>query len=237
MRTTKQQARHAGLLYFILGITAPIGLEFVPGKLLVAGDATATSAHLRTFELLWRIGLASELFHQIVVVYLVLALFRLFKPVNESLAWQVVIFGALVSVPIMFINVVNGLAALMLASPPPFLAVIEPRQLDALSYLFVRMHSLGIEVASIFWGIWLFPFGALVMRCGFMPRWLGWSMWVAGVAYLAAATAQILAPQIAHAVGQVAGILEFGELPIIFWLLIWGAREPTASAAPAQPSR
>ncbi len=72
------------------------------------------------------IGIASELFHQVVVVFLVLALYRLFKAVNETHARQVVILGALVSVPIMFLNVLNEIAALILVSGADFLSVFEP---------------------------------------------------------------------------------------------------------------
>jgi hypothetical protein len=53
--------------------------------------------------------------------------------------------------------------------------------LDALAYLFVRLHEHGIIVASIFWGLWLFPFGRLILRCGFIPRALGALLLVAGV--------------------------------------------------------
>ena len=91
MNSTKKQARIAGLLYFLVGITAPIGLEYVPRKLMVAGNATATADHVRALGSLLRIGIASELFHQAVAVFLVLALFRLFRDVNEPLARQMVI--------------------------------------------------------------------------------------------------------------------------------------------------
>jgi hypothetical protein len=205
----------------------------VPGKLFVSGNAVATADRIRANESLLRLGIASELFHQIVVIFLVLELYRLFKAVSENLVRQVVILGALVSVPIVFVNILNEIAALILVGRPEFLsAVFDPAQLDALAYLFIRLHGQGITVASIFWGLWLFPFGMLVIRCGFIPRFLGVAMMVAGVGYLASATASLLLPQYASAVGRVAMILEFGELPIMFWLLIWGARErPTPAPA------
>ena len=230
MTSIKKQARAAGRLYFLLAVSAPIGLMYVPGKLFVPGNATATADRLRASESLLRIGIASELFHQVVVIFLVLALYRLFKAVNESHARQMVILGALVSVPIMFLNVLNEIAALMLVSGADFLSVFEKGQLDALAFLFLRLHERGIEVAAIFWGLWLFPFGMLVIRSGFIPRFLGVLMMIAGVAYLAASFASLIVPHYAHAVGQVAGILELGEVPIIFWLLIWGARGPQSDA-------
>jgi hypothetical protein len=226
----KRQARRAGLLYFLIGVTAPISFLVVPSKLFVDGDATATADRIRASESLLRLGIGCELFHQVVVLFLVLALYRLFKPVNETHARQVVILGALVSVPIMFANVLNEIAALIFVGDPDFLNVFDKAQKDAFAYLFVRLHGHGITLASIFWGLWLFPFAMLVIRSGFIPRFLGVLMIIAGIGYLVSAFATLLVPAIAGPVGRVAMILEMGELPIMFWLLIWGAREQRAPA-------
>lgn len=224
MKTTQQQARYAGFLYLLLALSAPIGLMYVPGKLIVSGNATATADNIRASGWLLRIGIASELIHQVIVIFLVLALYRLFKAVNETQAKQVVILGALVSVPIMFVNVLNNIAALFLVSGSDVLSVFERPQLDALAYLFLHLHGKGITVASIFWGLWLFPFGMLVIRSGFIPRVFGFLMMIAGIAYLASSFATLVVPKLAPLVGQVALPLEVAEVPIIFWLLIWGAR-------------
>lgn len=232
MSSIKHQARVAGVLYFLVLLIAPIGLLYVPGELIVSGDATATADNLRSSEGLLRLGIASELIPQVLVIFLVLALYRLFQPVSEALARQVVILGALVSVPILFVNTLNHLAALTLVSGADFLSVLEQPQLDALAYLFLRLHGQGITVASIFWGLWLFPFGLLVIRSGFIPRVLGYLLLVAGVAYLASAFATLIVPRYAPLVGRIALPLEAAEVPIIFWLLIWGARaRPTDASA------
>ena len=230
MYSTKKQARVAGVLYLLIGITAPIGLEYVPNTLIAPGNATATADHIRASESLLRIGIASELFHQVIGVFLVLALYRLFKAVNEHHAALMVILGALVSFPIVFLNVLNEIAALVLISGAAFLSVFEKRQLDALAYLFVRLHSQGIMVVAIFWGLWLFPFGMLVIRSRFIPRVLGVLLMIAGVGYLVSSFTSLLLPRYAHLVGQFAMVLEFGELPIIFWLLIWGAKAQRSDA-------
>ena len=223
-KTIRQQARTAGLLYVVMALIAPIGLMYVPGKLIVSGNATATADNLRAFEGLLRLGIASELIHQAVAVFLVLALYRLFKPVDDMLAKQLLILGALVSVPIVFVNVVNDIAALLLVSGADFLSVFTKPELDALAYLFVRLHSHGITVASIFWGLWLFPFGMLVIRSRFIPPVLGYLLMIAGVGYLASAFTTLVLPQYAPLVNKLALALELGELPIIVWLAIWGAR-------------
>lgn len=233
MSSIKHQARVAGFLYLLLALIAPIGLLVVPGKLIVSGNATATADNLRASEWLLRVGIASELTHQVIGVFLVLALYRLFKAVDEALAKQVVILGALVSVPIMFVNVLNEIAALVLVSGADFLSVFEKPHLDALAYLFLRLHSQGITVASIFWGLWLFPFGMLVIRSGFIPRVFGFLLMIAGVAYLASAFATLVLPRFGPMVGQVALPLEVAELPIVFWLVIAGAKTRTTDALAA----
>lgn len=224
MNSTRQQARVAGFLYLLIVLSAPVGLLYVPGKLIVSGNSTATADNIRAAAWLLRLGIASELIHQIIGVFLVLALYRLFKAVNEARARQMVILGALVSVPIVFINVLNDIAALVLVSGANFLSVFEKPQLDALAYLFLRLHSQGITVASIFWGLWLFPFGMLVIHSGFIPRVFGVLLMIAGLAYLSSAFATLVIPRYEPLVSQVALPLEIGELPIVFWLLIWGAR-------------
>jgi hypothetical protein len=205
---------------------------YVPSKLIVSGNATATADNVRASEGLLRIGIASELIHQVIAIFLVLALYRLFKPVNETQAKQMVILGALVSVPIMFVNVLNDIAALILVSGADFLSVFEKPELDALAYLFLRLHGQGITVASIFWGLWLFPFGMLVIRSGFIPHVFGFLLMIAGVAYLASSFATLVLPRYAELVSQIAFPLEVAEIPIIFWLLIWGAK-PRPTDAPA----
>ena len=142
----------------------------------------------------------------------------------------------LISAPISFINVLNELAALDLAgggAVANFLSVIDPHQRDALAFLFLRLHDGGNMVAQIFWGLWLFPFGICVLRSGFIPRFLGVLLMFAGVGYVASSFGELVVPQYAQAIGQVTGILTLLELPIIFWLLIWGAKPQRAAASPA----
>lgn len=231
MNAIKKQARVAGLWYLVLAITAPIGLFYVPGQLIVPKDATATADHIRASGWLLRIGIGSELFHQVICVFLVLALYRLFESVSKTHARQLVILGALVSVPIVFLNVLNEIAALILVSGADYLSVFDKRQLDALVYLFLRLHSQGILIASIFWGLWLFPFGTLVVRSGFIPRLLGILLFLAGVGYLVVSFNALVLPQLPHIVRQIGEYLELGEAPIIFWLVIRGAKDQQARHA------
>jgi hypothetical protein len=106
-------------------------------------------------------------------------------------------------------------------------------QLDALAYLVLRLHSRGITLAAIFWGLCLLPFGLLVIRSGFIPRVLGILLLVASCAYVIDSATTLTLPPHAKVVGNVAGVLEIGEVPVILWLAIWGAkaRSPGQAAA------
>jgi len=224
MDSIKKTARLAGLLYILGGLPAPFGLLYVPGKLIVSGDATATADRIRASETLLRMGIAAELISAAVFIFVALVLYRLFKGVSEKHALAMLILYVL-SVPISFLNVLNDVAALNLAKGgASFLSVIDAAQRDSMAYLFLRLHGQGIFVAQIFWGLWLFPFGVLVIRSGFIPRVLGVLLMIAGTGYVASSFAELVLPQYAPAVSRITMILNFGELPIVLWLLIWGAR-------------
>ena len=61
MTTLSRNARIAGLLYLTL-LTAPLRLLYIPGKLFVAGNASATANNIAAHETLFRLGIVSDLF-------------------------------------------------------------------------------------------------------------------------------------------------------------------------------
>jgi len=230
MNSTKKAARFAGLLYLLMSIPAPLTLIYIPSTLIVSGDAAATAGNIRASESLFRLGIAGNLLGQTIFIFVGLALYELFKGVNRRLALVMLIL-VLVSVPIGFVNELNQIAALILLSGANFLSAFDPGQLNALLMLFLKLHGNGFLVVEVFWGLWLFPFGVLVYRSGFLPRILGVLLIPAGFAYLAVTTSHLLFPHYGDLVSRVATVLQMGELPIIFWLLIMGAKDQPLDAA------
>ena len=227
----RARARRAGLLYASGGVTAPFALLYVPGALLVSGDAAATAARIAASAGLVRTAIAGELLHCTLSVVAVLALYRLFREVSRPLATTMAALF-LVAVPIELAGVGNYAAALMLTSRASWLGAFTREQLDALTYMFFRLHASGLQVAQVFWGAWLFPYGLVAMRSGFIPRWVGAALLAAGVGCVAASATALFFPAYLAVVRPVAGLLMAGELPMIVWLIGWGAREPGAAAAP-----
>jgi uncharacterized protein DUF4386 len=197
----------------------------------VRGNATATASNILAHETLFRLGIVADLITSVIFICLVLALYRLFSGVNQTHA-SLMVALVLVSAAVGFINVLNNIAALTLFRGADFLAVLDKPQRDALGMLFIRLHGQGTVINEIFWGLWLFPFGVLVMRSRFLPRILGAWLIINGFAYVVLSLTGLLLPQYTDKVYNIAFPVLFGEMAIMLWLLIKGAKvQPLAAAA------
>ena len=172
MSSTRNAGRVAGFLYLLLVVFAPLRLIYIPGKLFVHGNATATANNIVAHELLFRLGIVADLFCGTILIFLVLALYRLLKGVDQNLVVLMVIVGGVLPAAIDFLNVLNDAAALGLVRGADFLSVFDKPQRDALAMLFLRLHHQEIVAAEILWGLWLFPLAILVYRSRFLPRFL-----------------------------------------------------------------
>ncbi len=237
MDSIRRQARLAGALYALIAVAGPLSLVYLPGKVFSPGAAGSAADHVRASAGLLRLGLGSELLYQTVEVFLILVLYGLFKPVGPKLARSMAVLG-LLPIPIVMLNVLSEIAALSLVSGPKFLAGLGGAQADALAALCFFLHGQGLQIAAIFWGLWLVPLGLLIFRCGFIPRILGASVMIAAAGYVLGAAVTLVFPQYARLLAGPAVMLELGEPPIILWLLIFGARgsapRPTGAVGAAQ---
>jgi hypothetical protein len=227
MHPTDKAARIAGAVYLSLVLLAPFSLMYVPGKLIVRGNAAATADNVLTHEMMFRLCIVAELFGSVIFICLGLALFRLLSGVNMTRARLMVAF-VLVSAAVGFLNVLNYVAALTLFRGADFLAVFEKPQRDALAYLFIRLHNQGEFINEIFWGLWLFPFGLLVYRSGFLPRFIGVWLMLACFGWVVLSLIALLFQPYYDAAFRMAQPVLFAELAIMLWLLIKGAKVPTA---------
>ena len=231
MISIKNPGRVAGFLYTLL-LAAPVRLIYIPNKLFVAGNATATADNIAAHETLFRVGIFTDLFTGTMAIFVALALYRLFKGVDQSLAILMVILGALMVTPIYFLNVLNDVAALMLARGADFLSALDKPQRDALAMLFIRMHHYGVVVNEIFWGLWLFPMGILTYRSRFMPRFIGVWLILNGFAYLVLSCTGVLFPKYEDLVSNFLFPVQFGELAFMLWLVIKGVKQEAISSGP-----
>jgi hypothetical protein len=203
--------------------TAPFTLLYVPGKLIVRGDAAATANNILAHETMFRLAILGDLITAVIFICLGIALYRLLSGVNKTWAMLMVAF-VLVSAAVGFLDTLNNIAALILFRGGEFLAVFDKPQLNALGYLFIRLHSQGIFINELFWGLWLFPFGLLVFRSGFLPRFLGAWLMINCFGYVALSIIGLMFPTYYNAAFRWAQPVLLGELAIMLWLLIKGAK-------------
>jgi hypothetical protein len=230
MHPLKKAARIAGAVYLSMIFTAPFTLLYVPGKLIVRGNASATANNILAHETMFRLAIMGELVGQVIFICLGIALYRLLSSVNKT--WAMMMFGfVLVSATVGFLDTLNNIAALILFRGADFLAVFDKAQLNALGYLFIRLHSQGIFMNELFWGLWLFPFGLLVFRSGFLPRFIGVWLMINCFGYVALCVIALFIPSYYDAAFGWAQPVLFGELAIMLWLLIRGAKVPPLPVA------
>lgn len=232
MSMLKRRARIAGLWYlgFSLG---PFYLLYVPSQTVVRNDASATAARVLAHETLFRWGMLAEALGAVIFIGLALALFRLFEDTDRHRARQLLAL-VLVSAALALVTVVFNAAALAVFRGGGAFSGWDAHTAETIGMLLVRMHGQANSINEMFWGLWLLPFGALVVRSRFLPRWLGYWLFADGIAWMALSATWFLAPQYSDAMFRYLQPLFMAELAAMLWLLIVGAKEqPLAATATA----
>ena len=225
MHPTSKAARIAGAIYLSMVLVAPFAMLYVPGKLIVRDNAAATAENILAHETMFRLSIFGDLIGHVIFICLGVALCRLLSSVNKT--WALLMVGFVwVSAAVGFVNTLNHVAALIFFRGGEFLSVFDKRQLDALAYFFLRLNSQGTFANEIFWGLWLFPFGLLVFRSGFLPRFLGVWLIISCCFWVALSVTAFFFPAYYDTAFRWSQPPLFSELAIMLWLMIRGARVP-----------
>jgi len=217
----KKTARNAGILYLILIVLGIFSYLFVHSSLIVPGDTATTVSNIMASESLFRGGIVSWLISETVFILLVLVLYKLLKPVNKNHALLMVVF-VVVAVPISMLNELNKFASLLLVSGADYLTAFTADQLHGLAMFFLDLHEYGVNIDSIFFGLWLLPLGYLVFKSGFLPRILGILLMIGWFGYMIDFFTFFLAPSFHATVASIFQITDIGEFLFPLWLLIKG---------------
>jgi hypothetical protein len=229
MTSLKRTARIAGLWYlgFSLG---PFYLLYVPSRTIVHNDAAATAARVLGHETLYRWGMLAETLGAVIFIGLSLALYRLFEGVDRHRARQLVAL-VLASAALGVVAVVFNAAALLVLRGDAF-APLDDHTRQAVGMLLIRMHGQANGVNQTFWGLWLLPFGWLVVRSRFLPRWLGYWLLLDGIAWVGLGIAWFLAPSHTDTLFRYFQPVFLAEVATMLWLLIPGAKpQPLVAGA------
>ena len=226
MSSIRNPGRVAGFWYLLLVLIGPLRLVYIPDKLFVRGNAAATVNNIAAHEWLFRSGIVSDLVGGVILIFLVLAFYRLFKTVDRKLAVMVVIFGGVMPALLDFVGAAYDGAALMIAHGANFLSAFDKPQQDALALLFIKLGDEQTNAAEMLWGVWLLPLALLIYRSGFLPRFLGVWLAINGVAYVILCLTGELLPQYHNDVFNYGQPAFLGEVALMLWLVIKGSKPP-----------
>jgi hypothetical protein len=197
----------------------------------VAGDAAATVNNIMALESLFRAAIASNILSQIFMLFFGLTIFRLFKGVNQTLS-TLFFTSLLVSATIGVVNSLNNLGALIVVTNPAYMKAFQPEQIQALAMVFLRMNNFGIGLLELFTALYMFSFGLLIIKSGYLPRVLAILMMIGACAFPINTFTKILIPNFYPALlTQLTMLLNaLGAPGTMLWLLIKGVKaQPVGS--------
>jgi hypothetical protein len=216
------------LAYVVVVATGIFSLSYAPEKIFAGETDLAVLESVRSNLALLRWSIVAEATCYVGFALLATALYRLFESTDKTTS---LLLAALV-----WISVAMGLTNL-----GHLISIVRSLESgandEAAILLALSQYKIGIFVQSIPWGLWLLPFGALVIRCGFLPRLLGAVLILAGIGYVAHFVGRsVYEDYTSSGLRNVFAAPRIGEILICFWLLLFGARRaPWAKLFEARP--
>jgi hypothetical protein len=214
-------ARTAGLFYLIVTALALFAYMYVRARLIVRGDLAQTASNILAHEQLWRMGLAASVIVVMCNLPMGLLLYELCKVVNRRVASLALLFIT-ASAILEAGNPLNYFQTLLSLNTPEIAAAFDDSQRQALARLPMRLFGVGFGVSLSFFGVFCLLIGYLIFKSGFLPKFLGVLMALAGVCYLLETFTGFLAlPDIPYLLR----VTFIAECALMLWLLVFGVNE------------
>ncbi len=226
--TVAGKARTAGIIYVVMSLAGGYSLLGFSGRFVVRGDAEATARRIMDGLQLYRYTVLGAFVADILFVMLALTLYDLFRDVNRGRARLLVAFVAM-SAMLSFVDLFALAAPPIILGNEAWFAGFTHAQLADLALGALSLRSRGIWLETMFWGLWLIPFGLLIIESRMIPRVIGYLLFVAAAGYIVGSTVTLTWPLYADSVTRYSFLLQQCELPVLLWLPIMGARAPASS--------
>jgi hypothetical protein len=207
-------ARLAGLFYLLMAVFGEAA-DLARHGLIVSGDPASTAINIQAHHSMYLLAYAGDILMVASYVVVTALLYRVFRPVNTSVALAAAGFG-LTGCAILAIAYSFELAPLVLLGGARYLGVFTMQQLQALSYVFLKFYSHIYGVSLVFFALYLLLTGWLILQSTFMPHILGVFLML-GVWGLA-----FLSPPFAVKYLVWLRLGSIGEVMLLFWLLVKG---------------
>lgn len=216
----RRLARVAGVFYLFTILTGIFAQGYVSGTLVIDGDAATTAANIVAHKGLWQAGYAVFMIEMACQVVMVALFYHLLKPAGRSVSLAAAFLGLTGCIVKTFARVFF-IAPLLVLGDAAYLSVFTVEQKQALAMLLLKVNGRGAGMSLIFFGLYAFVTGFLILRSAFLPKFLGWVGMICGIgwqSFLYPPLGSRMFPFVA-----VLGIL--GALAMILWLLVFGVNE------------
>jgi hypothetical protein len=191
---------------------------------LVTENTAVTVINISAHHALFTTGILCYLFNFICDIVVAWALYGLLKPVSESLSLLTAWFQLVYAV-ISLVALINLVTVLRLLDTVDYIKLYGQDQLHNQVMLSLHAFRDGWSFGFFFFGSHLVLLGYLVFRSGYIPKWVGICLIIAGSGYLVNTLQPFLFPNTDI---KYITITFFGELIFMFWLLIrgWRIKQP-----------
>lgn len=215
---SKKTAGLAGIFFLILAIGTGYSWNFF-NSIFASGDAITTVNNIQASGSMFRYALILDLVGEISFIFLIYYLYELFKSVDKGWA-RIMALLVVISIPIAILNLVN-LSAPMLLLSEGYASAFGTTNLNALIMLFRDLYTFGVQIAAVFWGLWLLPLAYLTFKSGFVPKFISVFLVIAGLGYMTGSVLKLISFDLGFNISSYTFI---GELMMIIWLLIKGVK-------------
>jgi hypothetical protein len=218
MTPIKRTARIAGFLYLLQIPLGVFGIVYVPKSLIVSGNLIKTVSNISANEFLFRLSIVSAILCALLTIATAVFICKVLKPINQSYAKWILLFTLIVA-PISMLNELNNVAVLLLLKTHGYPQSFTADQINHLVLILLDLHRYGLQVIGIFFWLWLFPMGYLILKSTYIPKIIGIFLLITCLGYLIDFTTFFLYPDFRIVISEYTWI---GEVLMVLWLLIKG---------------
>jgi len=216
----QRYSKVTALLILASVVFGGIGESYIPGRIIVSGDAAATARNIIEHPLLFRLGFATYLVEGICDIALALMFYYLLRPVSRYLALFTAFLGLFSTALYAVAEAFYFAPTLLLTGGAPYLQAFSPDQLNALAYLSLRFFGRVAGLYLAFYGLATLIRGVLIYRSGYLPRLIGVLFVIGGASFIAATLSTVLAP--AYYSNYMLVLMAPAGLSLMIWLLVKG---------------
>lgn len=221
-------ARWTGFFYLGIAVAGGFSIAYVPSRIVVPGEASATVANILSQTGLYHMGIAADLVVMVFEIMVVALLYFMFRDVSRTLSFAAAM-ARLSMVSVMSAMLFFHAGADLLAHSDQVLTHFSADQRADIAGLLLEMHRAGVWIWQIFFMLHLLLLGYLVLRSNRFPVLVGYGLMIGAMGYGLDSVHAFAFPDVAWLGMGRAGLLvivTLSEIGFALWLLVRAPQAP-----------